>query len=74
MPFKGTRKSQVPMRGWGMNTSSVNLSTGLTCHSAEAASVVQCHTFIDSADICFTISFNAMALRLLPFNMAALTA
>lgn len=48
--------------------------TGLTCHSAEVASVVQRHTFIDSADICFTISFNAMALRLLPFNMTALTA
>lgn len=44
MPFKGTRKSQVPMRGWGRNTGSTNLSTGLTCHSAEVTSVVQRHT------------------------------
>ena len=48
--------------------------TGLTCHSTEAASVVQRHTFIDSADICLTISFNAMASRLLPFDMTTSTA
>ena len=57
-----------------MSTSSMNLSTGLTCHSAEVASVVQRHTLIDSTCLHLTISLNAMALRLLPFDMTALTA
>lgn len=39
-----------------MNTSSPNLFPGLTCHSAEAASVVQRHTVIDSAGLRLTIS------------------
>lgn len=61
MPFEGTTKSQVPMRGWGINTSSMNLPTGLTCHSAEVASVVQRHIFIDSTGLRLTISFDGVA-------------
>jgi hypothetical protein len=61
VPFKGTRKNQVSMRGWGMNTRSTNLSTGLTCHSAEVASVVQRHTLLDSTGFRLTISFNGVA-------------